>query len=119
MAKVIVVYESRYGNTKHVAESIIEGINEVGVVEVSLKELKEVDFKEIPFYDAILIGSPNHVGGPTRGIKGFIDKLGKLPLEGKKFAVFDTYPSFGEKAYGFNRGMNRRKIYVLNLPSTR
>jgi hypothetical protein len=29
------------------------------------------------------------------------------------------YPSFGEKAYGFNRGMNRRKIYVLNLPSTR
>ncbi len=91
MVKILVVFESRYGNTKHVAESIIEGINEVGGVEVSLKELKKVDFKEIPFYDVILIGSPNHVGGPTRGIKGFIDKLGKLPLDGKKFAVFDTY----------------------------
>ena len=91
MARVIVVFGSRYGNTKRVAEFIIEGINEVGGVEVSLKELKEVDFKEIPFYDAILIGSPNHVGGPTRGIKSFIDKLDELPLEGKKFAVFDTY----------------------------
>jgi flavodoxin len=38
-----------------------------------------------------LIGSPNHFGGPTRGPKKFIDKLGKLPLKGKMFAVFDTY----------------------------
>ncbi|MEM3617224.1 MAG: flavodoxin domain-containing protein [Candidatus Bathyarchaeia archaeon] len=91
MVKVLVIFESRYGNTKRVAEAIIEGINEVGGVEVSLKELKEVDFKEIPLYDAILIGSPNHVGGPTRGIKGFIDRLGELRLVGKRFAVFDTY----------------------------
>ncbi|MEM3153868.1 MAG: flavodoxin domain-containing protein, partial [Candidatus Bathyarchaeia archaeon] len=91
MVRVIVVFESRYGNTKRVAESIIEGINEAGGVKVSLKELKEVDLKEIPSCDAILIGSPNHMGGPTRGIKGFIDKLGELRLDGKKFAVFDTY----------------------------
>ncbi|MEM3581222.1 MAG: flavodoxin domain-containing protein [Candidatus Bathyarchaeia archaeon] len=91
MVRVIVVFESRYGNTKRVAESIIEGINEAGGVEVSLKELKEVDLNEISSYDAILIGSPNHMGGPTRGIKGFIDKLSKLQLDGRKFAVFDTY----------------------------
>ena len=91
MVRVIVVFESRYGNTKRVAESIIEGMKEVGGVEVSFKELKEVNLKEIPSYDTILIGSPNHVGGPTRGIRGFIDKLGELKLVGKKFAVFDTY----------------------------
>lgn len=60
-------------------------------MEVSLKDLKEINLNTILDYDGILIGSPNHVGGPTRGIKGFIDKLGELPLEGKKFAVFDTY----------------------------
>lgn len=91
MVKMLVVFESRYGNTKRAAESIIEGINEAGGVKVSLKELKEVDFNGISSYDAVLIGSPNHVGGPTRGVKGFIDNFGKLPLEGKKFAVFDTY----------------------------
>ncbi|MCL6578334.1 MAG: flavodoxin domain-containing protein [Candidatus Bathyarchaeota archaeon] len=89
--KVIVVYESKYGNTKRAAKAIIEGINEVASIETSLKELKEVNLKDVADYDAILIGSPNHLGGPTRGIKGFIDELGKLQLKGKMFAVFDTY----------------------------
>jgi flavodoxin len=91
MVKIIVIYESCYGNTKYVAEKILQGINEVNGVKASVKELKEVDVNDIPNYDAVLIGSPNHIGGPTRGIKGFIDKLGKLPLDGKMFAVFDTY----------------------------
>lgn len=85
------VFESRYGNTRLAAEKIIEGMNEVGRVDVSLKELREVDLESISDYDVILIGSPNHMGGPTRGIKGFIDNFGQLQLEGKKFAVFDTY----------------------------
>jgi len=91
MVKIIVVFESRYGNTKLLAEKILEGAREVAGADVSFKELKEVDVNEIPSYDAILIGSPNHIGGPTRGIKGFIDELGKLSLDGKMFAVFDTY----------------------------
>ncbi|MBA7625261.1 NAD(P)H dehydrogenase (quinone) [subsurface metagenome] len=91
MAKVIVVYESKYGNTKFVAETIIEGLKKVKGIETVLSELKKVDLNEIPDYDAILVGSPNHLGGPTRGIKKFIDKLGKLNLKGKMGAVFDTY----------------------------
>jgi flavodoxin len=91
MVKALVVYESKYGNTKRVAEAIVEGMKEAGEVEASIKELKEVDLERVADYDVILIGSPNHFGGPTRGIKDFIDKLGKLRLKGKMFAVFDTY----------------------------
>ena len=90
MTKAIVIYESKYGNTKRVAETIIEGINEIERIEAVLKELKQVEPTEILDYDLILIGSPNHWGGPTRGIKKFIDKLGKIGLEGKQGAVFDT-----------------------------
>ncbi|MEM3356355.1 MAG: flavodoxin domain-containing protein [Candidatus Bathyarchaeia archaeon] len=90
MVKVLVVYESKYGNTKRVAEEIINGIK-VGDADAFITEVKEVDLDMILDYDAILIGSPNHIGGPTRGIKGFIDKLGKIQLKGKTFAVFDTY----------------------------
>ncbi len=90
-AKVIVVYDSKYGNTKLVAETIAAGMREVEGMETVVSGVKEVDLSRIPNYDAILLGSPNHLGGPTGGIKKFIDKLGKLPLEGKKFAVFDTY----------------------------
>ncbi|MDH5448207.1 MAG: flavodoxin domain-containing protein [Candidatus Bathyarchaeota archaeon] len=93
MSKVIIVYESKYGNTKLVAKTIIEGMREVEGTEVVLSKLKEVDLEKIPDYNAILIGSPNHWGGPTRGIKKFIDKLGKLSLKGTMFAVFDTHIS--------------------------
>ena len=89
MAKVIIVYESKYGNTKLAAEKIAEGIKEVPEAEATLKELKEVDSGELARFDAILVGSPNHMGSATRGIRKFIDKLGKL--EGKAIAVFDTY----------------------------
>jgi NAD(P)H dehydrogenase (quinone) len=91
LAKVIVVYESKYGNTKQVAETIVEGMNEIERIETVLKEPKHVEPPEVLDYDVILIGSPNHIGGPTRGIKKFIDKLGKIGLEGKLGAVFDTY----------------------------
>lgn len=100
LAKVLVAYESKYGNTRLVAEKIIEGMREAGGIEAVLRELKEVDFEKIADYDAILIGSPNHFGGPTKGVREFIDKLGNLPLKGKLFAVFDTYlgKGFFEKA---------------------
>ncbi len=91
MAKVIVVYESKYDNTRLVAETIIEGIREVSGTETVLSELKEVDLNQLSDFDAILVGSPNHIGNATRGIRKFIDKLGELNLQGKLTAVFDTY----------------------------
>jgi len=91
MAKVIVIYESKYGNTKLVAETIVEGMREVSGVETVLSELREVDLNQLTDFDAILVGSPNHIGSATRSIRKFIDKLGKLNLEGKLAAVFDTY----------------------------
>jgi len=66
-------------------------MREVAGVETVLAELKEVDLSQLVGFDAILVGSPNHIGGATRSIKKFIDALGKLNLEGKLAAVFDTY----------------------------
>ena len=91
MAKVIIIYESKYGNTKLVAKSIVEGMREVSGIETVLSELNEVDQSQLSEFDAILAGSPNHMGGATRGIRKFIDSIGKLNLEGKLTAVFDTY----------------------------
>jgi flavorubredoxin len=91
VAKVIVVYESIFGNTKAVAESIIGGMTEVSGVEATLSKPRGVDLKQLVEYDAILVGSPNHAGGATWGIRRFINKLGKINLEGKLAAVFDTY----------------------------
>jgi len=87
----IIVYESMFGNTKKVAEAIEENLNNIEKIETVIKTAKDVDPMEVLDYDLILIGSPNHMGGPTRGIKKFICKLEKIGLKGKKGATFDTY----------------------------
>jgi flavodoxin len=91
MTKAIVIYESKYGNTKLVAEKIAEGMKEIGDVDVILNRTSEVDLKIIPDFDIILVGSPNHMGGPTRNIKKFIDGFKKIDMKEKHIAVFDTY----------------------------
>ena len=93
MVKAIIVYGSKWGNTKQAAEAIVEGMKQVEGVDTALSELKEVDPIKILGYDAILIGSPNHFGRPIKSVKKFIDELGKLDMKGKQFSVFDTYLS--------------------------
>jgi len=91
MANVLLVFESKYGNTRLVAETIADGIKEDSDNQITIYELKEIALKQLPEFDVVLIGSPNHMGGPTGGIKKFINELGKLDIKGKYAAVFDTY----------------------------
>lgn len=89
MTKAVVIYESKYGNTKTVAESIATGIREGGIGEVLALHVSATKPSDLDVYDALIIGSPNHVGGATRTIKKLIASLGGL--SGKVVAVFDTY----------------------------
>ena len=91
MVKVLVVYDTKHGNTRLVAENIADGLREVEGITAAISDVEKVDVENLPHFDAILIGSPNHFGGPARGIRTFIDKLGKLDMVGKWVAVFDTY----------------------------
>ena len=91
LARIFIVYDTKHGNTKLVAEKISEGTKEFEGIETEVYDVKEVDFKKLADADAILIGAPNHLGGPSRTIMRFIDKLDKLELKAKKAAVFDTH----------------------------
>jgi len=117
LAKVIITYESKYGNTRLVAETIAEGVKEVSGAEVEVSEIKEVNLVKLVDYDAILVGSPNHMGRATRGIKNFIDSLEKLNLEGKLAAVFDTYMGGDfEKAVKKMEKQIAEKVRGLKVP---
>ncbi|MFX0097897.1 MAG: flavodoxin family protein [Candidatus Hodarchaeota archaeon] len=89
--KGIIIYESKYGNTKAVAERIIEGIKSVSRIDFDLRTQKEIKPISVAGYDIIALGSPNHMGKATRGMRKFIEKIGKLELQGKKGFLFDTY----------------------------
>ncbi|MCJ7764129.1 MAG: NAD(P)H-dependent oxidoreductase [Dehalococcoidales bacterium] len=116
MLKVIVIYESKYGNTKLVAENIVEGMKEASKTEAILSEAKQVNFDDVISADAILIGSPNHWGGATGSISKFINKLGEINLNSKPAAVFDTYISHDfEKAVKKMEEQITEKVPSLKL----
>ncbi|MFW9894501.1 MAG: flavodoxin family protein [Candidatus Thorarchaeota archaeon] len=89
--KILVVYDSKYGNTQKVAELIGEGIQTVEGNTVSVENVKEVNLEQDETLDLIVIGSPNQMGAHVSSVKKFIKKLANAPLKVKNFAVFDTY----------------------------
>lgn len=59
--KSVVVFESMYGNTRHIAEEIGHGL---GVVShVTLGTTRDVDFDDVLEADLIVVGGPTHVHG--------------------------------------------------------
>jgi flavorubredoxin len=116
LVKVFVVYDTKYGNTKLVAEKIVEGLREVEGIETAISDVEEVDLERVVDCDAILIGAPNHMGRPSRTISKFIDKLGKLDLKARRVAVFDTYLGGDfEKAVKKMEGRISEKVPSLKL----
>ncbi|UCE81155.1 MAG: flavodoxin family protein [Methanobacteriota archaeon] len=91
MPSVSIVVESKYGNTAKVAEAVAKGLTDSGISEVVVNGIREIDAEEVARADVILIGSPNHVGGPTRTVKKLIRAISKRDLSRKSVAFFDTY----------------------------
>jgi flavodoxin len=89
--KVLIVYDTKYGNTKQVANLIAEGITSSDGNEVIVNNVKDVNLKKEDSYDLILIGSPVHFGKHVGSVKKFINKLPKAKLNLKSYAVFNTY----------------------------
>ena len=115
MARVFIVYDTKHGNTKLVAEKISEGMREFKGIETEVSDVKEVDFKKLADADAILIGAPNHIGSPSRAIMKFIDELNKLELKAKRVAVFDTHMMEDERAIEKMEKRLGEKVPALRL----
>ena len=91
MVKVFIAYDSKYGNTKIVAEKILEGMMENEEIETSIGYVKEINVDELANFDTIVLGGPNHFGRPSQTIKKFVNRLAELDLKSKKVAAFGTY----------------------------
>ena len=50
-----VVYDTKWGNTKLVAETIVEGMQEVEGIEAAISDVEGVNLEKVADSDAILI----------------------------------------------------------------
>lgn len=96
MAKVLIVYYSRTGNTEKMAEAIKSAIEQEGV-EVIKKKVEETQVDELLNYDGIVIGSPCYYGTMAWPIKKLLDESVKFhkKLKGKVGAAFCSSGNIG------------------------
>jgi NAD(P)H dehydrogenase (quinone) len=73
MSRVLVVYYSRSGNTKRMAEVIAKGVAGGGV-DVDLLPVGDVTPDDLLDYDGIVMGSPVYYGTMAAEIKQLIDE---------------------------------------------
>lgn len=97
--KVLVVYETVYGNTEKVARTIARALTngrEARVVSWS-------DFKPEMLQDIALlvVGSPTHGFHHTEGIQKFLKDLPKGSLDGLRVAAFDTRSDLTDVNFAF------------------
>ena len=95
--KIIVVYDSKTGNTEKMAKAIAEGAS-AGDASVEIKKVGEpFPLSSLENADGALFGSPCIYANVTMEMRGFLEnmtgavKSGKLNLKNKKAAVFGSY----------------------------
>jgi len=87
--KGIVIYDTSYGNTKKIGETIAETLKESGM-EVDLFYVKDVNKLNGSDYDFLVIGSPTKFGTMSFTVKRFLGKVKSEEWMNKPFAAFDT-----------------------------
>lgn len=82
--EIAVVYGSRSGNTRRIAEAIVEALRPAGRVRLMAAESAVVDAGT----DLLVVGGPTEGHGMTPPLTEFLDRLDRLP--DLRAAAFDT-----------------------------
>ncbi|MGC8863439.1 MAG: flavodoxin family protein [Armatimonadota bacterium] len=96
MAKVLIVYYSRSGNTEKMAKLIEEGVK-AGGVEALTKRVQDTTAEELLEYDGIVAGSPTYYGSMAWELKKLFDESVRFhgKLDGKVGAAFSSAANIG------------------------
>jgi menaquinone-dependent protoporphyrinogen IX oxidase len=87
--KGIVVYDTSYGNTRKIAETIAETLKESGM-EVDAFYVKNVRKLSAKDYNFLVLGSPTKFGTMSLAMRFFLGKVKSKEWMNKPFAAFDT-----------------------------
>ena len=99
--QILVLYFSKGGNTKKLAEAILKGVESVDGVEGVLKHTDDVTKENFVSSDGIIAGSPVYFGVMAAQLKKIFDEFVgvRKKMEGKVGAAFATSadPSGGKE----------------------
>jgi len=81
---ILVIYDSQFGNTKVIAESIAEGAG------AQCKHVADVTHQDVEVADLLVIGCPTQGGRATVAIQNWISSIPDHLIRNHHFVSFDT-----------------------------
>ena len=96
MPKIVIIYDSRSGNTEKMAMEVAEGAKQAGT-EVEMKKADVAKPEDLLGADGIILGSPNHFGSMSANMQTFIGNsvAVRKKLEKKVGAAFCSAGALG------------------------
>jgi flavodoxin len=86
--KALVVYDSVFGNTGHIAQTVGQMLgSQENVQTIQVSETKS---EQLTGLELLIVGSPTRQFRPTGAIKAFLKAIPNRGLAGVKVAAFDT-----------------------------
>ncbi len=113
MPKVVVVYLSTSGNTKAMADAIVEGIKSRNVDAIAMN-FNEARIEELKDADAIAIGSSTFYYRMLPPMEKFIESLEKAKIKAKLGAAFGSYGWSGEAPVMIAEKMRKLGMEVID-----
>ncbi|HSV85810.1 MAG TPA: flavodoxin domain-containing protein [Levilinea sp.] len=86
--KILVVYDSYFGNTEKIAAAIGDALTSSGQVEVA--RISTLSPAQLQGVQMLVVGSPTRAFQPSDATKAFLKNLGSKELKSVKVAAFDT-----------------------------
>jgi flavodoxin len=82
--KVLVIYDSVFGNTEKIAQAIAAALG------TQAMPVSQAEADQLRGLDLLVVGSPTRKFSPTEGISKLLNGLPKNHLAGARVAAFDT-----------------------------
>jgi flavorubredoxin len=115
MAKALIVYATRTGETEKIADLIAEGIRFSGH-EAEVRKVTDVKKEDdLKGFDAVVFGSPTYHGEMVQGMKTLLFMAEKAELDGKVGGAFGAFGWSGEAPDRIFDTM--KNIYRMNMVS--
>jgi len=86
--KVLIIYDSYFGNTEQIALALKKAFNDDDIVDI--QRISQVTKDSIIHVDLVFVGSPTRKFTATPAIKSFLKNLPENSLKGIDVAAFDT-----------------------------
>jgi flavodoxin I len=86
--KVLIIYDSAYGNTEKIARAIGDALGSENDIEVI--KVNNANPDQVTGLQLFIVGSPTYAGRPTPPILDYLNKVPETAINGINVAAFDT-----------------------------